>query len=497
MTKLFMTMVNMSISASWIVLAVLLFRLLLKKAPKWIAVLLWGVVAIRLICPLSIESGISLIPSAETIRPEIMTDKTPAIHSGIPIINNLINPVMEGFFAPDPAASANPLQIWIPVLVQLWVAGIAGMLVYTIVSYFRVKRKVGTAVLLRDNIFQSESVISPFVLGVFKPNIYLPFQMNEQDMEHVIAHEQAHIRRKDHLWKLLGFLILTLHWFNPLVWLGYILLCRDIELACDEKVIKELNNQQKADYSQALLTCSVNRRILAACPLAFGEVGVKERVKSVLNYKKPAFWVVAVAVVVLAVSAVCFLTNPTEPINPTEPTNPTDRVLNQLNNLEDYELADDKVIKQEEKTITLTIPLSNLPDSIYSKNGMEFDENEIVAYQNATTSIYLKKVMYANEGNENLYFCFDFSFNLPEEQGVLLYPYRLTDKNTGANSVGTVDRVLRADNGAFADAVKLRGQGSGDLIWFYVSTEALKQAQGTIHFDVWLNEITYSLEHDN
>lgn len=192
----------------------------------------------------------------------------------------------------------------------IWIVGIVGMLLYTVISYFKVKRKIGTAVLLRDNIFQSESVISPFVLGIIKPKIYLPFNMNEQDMSHVIAHEQAHIRRKDHWWKPFGFLLLALHWFNPLMWLGYVLLCRDIELACDEKVIKELNTEQKADYSQTLLACSVNRRMIAACPLAFGEVGVKNRVKSVLNYKKPAFWIILIAIVASAVVAVCFLTNP-------------------------------------------------------------------------------------------------------------------------------------------------------------------------------------------
>lgn len=311
MSEFFLTIVNMSISASWIVLAVLLLRLLLKKAPKWITVLLWGIVAVRLICPFTIESVMSLIPSAETISPEIMMDATPEINSGIPILNNTINPVISESFAPDPVTSANPLQILIPVLSVVWVVGIAVMLVYTAISYFKVKRKIGTAVLLRDNIFQSESVISPFVLGLIKPKIYLPFGMNEQDMSHVIAHEQAHIRRKDHWWKPFGFLILTLHWFNPLMWLGYILLCRDIELACDEKVIKELNTEQKADYSQALLTCSVNRRMIAACPLAFGEVGVKDRVRSVLNYKKPAFWIIVVAIITSVAVAVCFLTNPT------------------------------------------------------------------------------------------------------------------------------------------------------------------------------------------
>ncbi len=310
MSGFFLNIVNMSISASWIVLVVLLLRLLLKKAPKWIIVLLWGIVAVRLICPFTIESVMSLIPSAETISPEIMMDATPEINSGIPILNNTINPVISESFAPDPVTSANPLQILIPILSIVWVIGIIGMLLYTVISYFKVKRKIGTAVLLRDSIFQSENAVSPFVLGIVKPKIYLPFNMNEQDMEHVIAHEQAHILRKDHWWKPLGFLILTLHWFNPLMWLGYILLCRDIELACDEKVVKELNTEQKADYSQALLTCSVNRRMIAACPLAFGEVGVKNRVKSVLNYKKPAFWIVLIAIIASIVVALCFLTNP-------------------------------------------------------------------------------------------------------------------------------------------------------------------------------------------
>ncbi len=310
MSELFLNIVNMSISASWIILAVLLLRLLFKKAPKWIMMLLWGVVAVRLICPFTVESVISLIPSAETISPEIMIDGTPEINFGIPILNNTINPVISGNFAIDPATSANPLQILIPILSIIWVIGVVGMLLYSAISYFGVKRKISTAVLLRDNVFQSENVVSPFVLNLIRPKIYLPFDINEQNISYVIAHEQTHICRKDHLWKPFGFLLLAIHWFNPLMWLGYIFLCRDIELACDEKVIKEMNREQKADYSQALLTCSVNRRMIAACPLAFGEVGVKKRVKFVLSYKKPALWIVLIAIAVSIVVAVCFLTNP-------------------------------------------------------------------------------------------------------------------------------------------------------------------------------------------
>ena len=311
MNELFLKIINMSISASWLILAVLILRRVLKKAPKWVNVLLWGIVAVRLICPLSFESALSLIPSSETIPLDIEMAAKPTIDSGVPAINSVVNPVLSSFAPPQHVlTSANPLQIWIPILNIIWLIGVGALLLYTAVSYWRLCRKVDTAVRYKGNIFQSENVSSPFVLGIIKPRIYLPFNMNGQDLEHVVAHEQAHIRRKDHWWKPLGFLLLTIHWFNPLMWLAYVLLCRDIELACDEKVIKELGNEQRADYMQALVACSVNRRMIAACPLAFGEVGVKERVKSVMNYKKPAFWVIIIAVIICVGVAACFLTNP-------------------------------------------------------------------------------------------------------------------------------------------------------------------------------------------
>ena len=311
MSDLFLKIVNMSISASWLVVAVLILRLVLKKAPKWVNVLLWGIVAVRLICPFSFESALSLIPSSETIPLDIEMAVKPTIDSGVPAINSVVNPVLSSFAPPQHVlTSANPLQIWIPILNIIWLIGVGSLLLYTAVSYWRLCRKVDTAVRYKDNIFQSENVSSPFVLGIIKPRIYLPFNMNGQDLEHVVAHEQAHICRKDHWWKPLGFFLLTIHWFNPLIWWAYVLLCRDIELACDEKVIKGLSNEQRADYTQSLVACSVNRRMIAACPLAFGEVGVKERVKSVMNYKKPAFWVIIIAVNVCVGVAICFLTNP-------------------------------------------------------------------------------------------------------------------------------------------------------------------------------------------
>ena len=310
MNELFLKIINMSISASWLVLAVLILRFVLKKAPKWINVLLWGIVAIRLIFPFSFESTLSLIPSAETIPLNIGMDTTPTINSGISAINNAVNPIISQSNTPMAGASINPLQITIGIYEYIWIFGMIALALYTAISYWRLHRKVDTAVRYKDNIFQSENVSFPFVLGIIKPRIYLPFKMNGQYLEYVVAHEQAHICRKDHWWKPLGFLLLMIHWFNPLMWLAYVLLCRDIELACDEKVIKELGNEQRGDYTQALVACSVNRRMIAACPLTFGEVGVKERVKSVMNYKKPALWVIIIAVIVCVGVAVCFLTNP-------------------------------------------------------------------------------------------------------------------------------------------------------------------------------------------
>ena len=310
MNELFLKIINMSISASWLVLAVLILRFVLKKAPKWINVLLWGIVAIRLICPFSFESTLSLIPSAETIPLNIGMDTTPTINSGISAINNAVNPIISQSNTPMAGASVNLLQITIGIYEYIWIFGMIALALYTAISYWRLRRKVDTAVRYKDNIFQSENVSFPFVLGIIKPRIYLPFKMNGQYLEYVVAHEQAHICRKDHWWKPLGFLLLMIHWFNPLMWLAYVLLCRDIELACDEKVIKELGNEQRGDYTQALVACSVNRRMIAACPLAFGEVSVKERVKSVMNYKKPAFWVIIISVIVCVGVAVCFLTNP-------------------------------------------------------------------------------------------------------------------------------------------------------------------------------------------
>lgn len=310
MEVLFLKLVNMSLTASWLVLAVIAVRLVFRKTPKWILCLLWGLVALRLICPFSIESALSLIPSAEPLPQEMIYTAHPEIQSGIIILDEAVNPILESSLTPMEPASANPTQIWSFILSQVWILGMVLMLLYTLASYLLLKRKVATAIPLGKRIKQSEFVDSPFVLGIFCPVVYLPFGMAEADMAHVLAHEKAHIRRRDHWWKPFGFLLLSIYWFNPVLWVAYILLCRDIEAACDERVIRDMETDDRRAYSRALLNCSVHRRRIAACPLAFGEVGVKARVKGVMNYKKPAFWVLLIALVVSVVVAVCFLTNP-------------------------------------------------------------------------------------------------------------------------------------------------------------------------------------------
>ncbi len=310
MTNIFLHLVNMSITAGWIVLAVLILRLIFRKAPRWIHCLLWGLVGLRLLLPISIESVLSLIPSKETIPPEIMYSPTPQINSGIEVFNNAVNPVISESLTPGIGTSVNPVQLLIIIGSYVWLAGIALMLIYTLVSYLRLRSKVKVSIPTEKNAYICDNINTPFILGIIKPKIYLPSTLSAEDSAYVLAHENAHIKRRDYLWKPLGFLLLTVYWFNPLLWVGYILLCRDIELACDEKVLASSEGISKKEYSTALLNCSVPRRMIAACPLAFGEVGVKHRIKSILNYKKPAFWIICVALIASIIASVCLLTNP-------------------------------------------------------------------------------------------------------------------------------------------------------------------------------------------
>ncbi len=338
MANFFLEIVNMSITASYLIVAVIVLRLVLTKAPKWIRGILWGLVGIRLIVPFSFESMFSLMPSSSPITtgnmqaltgtdvgaPTVMSDFSMGAEATIENADAMGGmPAVEVSFGGDLSFST--------VLSIVWLIGLVAMLVYCAISYYRLNRQMAYAVLYngcasatedkectvknRDRkyiIYQSEKVVSPFVLGFIKPRIFVPFQMNESEMKCVIAHEKAHIARKDHWIKPIAFMILSFYWFNPLVWVAYILLCRDIELACDEKVIKEIGIEHKKAYSEVLLKCSAPGRMISACPLAFGEVGVKKRIMNVLNYKKPAFWIILVSLILCVVVAVCFMTKPKE-----------------------------------------------------------------------------------------------------------------------------------------------------------------------------------------
>ncbi len=310
MSTVFLKILNLSYSASWLILAVVIVRLLLKKAPKWINCLLWALVAVRLILPFSLESAMSLLPSGEVVPENIQATDVPHIETGINVVNSAVNPVMEETFAPASANSVNPMQVVVTVLCIAWVIGILAMAVYAFISYAKIKRSVREAALLEKGIMECDEVKSPFILGILRPVIYVPSGMDRETLELVLAHEKAHLKRRDYVWKPLGYALLSVYWFNPLSWISYILLCRDIESACDEKVIRDKSSDYMAAYSQALLDCSIQKRRIAACPVAFGETGVKMRIKNVLNYKKPAFWIIIASLIACVVLAVCFLTNP-------------------------------------------------------------------------------------------------------------------------------------------------------------------------------------------
>ncbi|MBQ3017183.1 MAG: hypothetical protein IJD79_10425 [Clostridia bacterium] len=309
MTDLFIRLFNISVSASFFVLAIILFRLIFKKAPKFISVLLFGLVGIRLILPFSIESSISLVPSKSTLPDGVELEKYPMIESGIPAVDEIVNPYFENSFAPMPEASANPLQIVFAILANIWLLVAALMLLYLVLSFTLLKLKLRESVAYNEGVRFSDRVKTPFILGIIKPKIYVPSDISESDLSIVIAHERAHIERGDHVWKPLAFVILSVYWFNPLFWLAYYFLCRDIELACDEKVMKNYNDEKKAEYSEALLKMSTEKSSLGACPLAFGEVGVKSRIRRIADYTKPAALLVALSVITTVILGACFLTD--------------------------------------------------------------------------------------------------------------------------------------------------------------------------------------------
>ena len=327
--QLFVGSLNLAVAASWLIAALLLLRPLLKKlAPKWVLCALWALVAVRLVCPVALQSDLSVYRLAgdavqssgqvtyfqdtgfcgdvryrpATLLPGVSAETPSTPDSTVPDATTAADAI------PQPQTPARSVDMNLPSI--LWAVGIYVMLMLALAGYLSLREDVAASIPLEGNVYLCDSIKSPFILGMFRPRIYLTSGMDEAARVCVLRHERAHLRRGDHLWKPLGFLLLAVYWYNPLVWAAYILFCRDMELACDERVIRDMAAEERATYSQALLDCSRGRHWVAACPLAFGEVGVKTRVKAVLWYKKPAFWAVLAAVVVCAVVAVCFLTNP-------------------------------------------------------------------------------------------------------------------------------------------------------------------------------------------
>lgn len=310
MNQIFLELLNNAVVSSVLIIVVLLIRICIKKAPKWITCVLWGMVAIKLVLPFRIESVLSLIPSSKLVPVEMEYQSAPQVTTGVTAMNDVVNPVLASDFASNGVASVSPMQMVISVLSVLWVMGMVILCIYFVVSYCLLRKRVALSKNILENVYACDAVNSPFILGIIRPRIYLPSGMDQDTLECVLAHEKAHLRRLDHIWKPFGFLVLTLYWFNPLCWISYVLLCKDIEFACDELVMKDKDKEWKITYCQALLDCSIKRKAIAACPIAFGEVSVKDRVRSVLHYKKPAFWIVVVAVLSCAVVAVCFMTSP-------------------------------------------------------------------------------------------------------------------------------------------------------------------------------------------
>lgn len=479
----------MSLAASWLIIVIVILRLVLGSTPKWGNVLLWSIVAIRLICPFTIESPVSLIPSSIG-NGELVSEWADSYIGDIDIHHlNSVNydaaigagrePVSdsEGCYyvvtKHDQLGEPDTIQnTVIPILSVVWLTGIGTMFLCAAISYIQLRKRVGASIPLQDRILICDDIQTPFILGIFKSRIYIPSGTNEVQLPHIIAHENAHLKRHDNWWKPLGYFVLAIHWFNPLVWISYIFLCRDIELACDEKVIRELNQHESIAYSEALLSCSMNRRTVMVCPLSFGEVSVKERVKHVLNYKKPAFWIIVVALLSCIVIAVCFLTDP--------------KKIHLENIVEENGYA---ITSQERYDFTLSIPKDKLPDTIYEPGGHQFKKDEMIVYHTDTTNVYLECVMPSNETEDQLYFIFNFSYNLPQSGKILVPHYR--DNNGFSAGINLRNKTLFTQTEQYTDAVRIRAQGPDEQFSFYVSTDACRSATGSLMMDVFCWEWTY------
>ncbi len=498
MNGIFTNLVNMSISASILAGIVLILRFVLKSAPRWIFVLLWGIVAIRLVCPVTLESNASLMPATEwvsvnAVTGPVVTPIASQTDTSVPSI-----PTHPDIQAPEYTATGHePFVEEEPVtktsvLPYIWLAGIAVMLVYAVVSFVRLYRRVSDGVKLRDRVYQSEKTASPFVLGFFKPRIFIPYSLKAESTEYVIAHEMAHIRRHDHWWKPLGYLLLSLHWFNPVMWVAYVLLCRDIESACDEKVVRDMSIPERADYSEALLGCSVKARGVSACPLAFGETGVKSRIKSVLSYKKPAFWVIIISLLLCVGLVVFFLTSPEGNKDIAKNTELGEiTLIDRIVSREGY-----CVIEQRFTDISLGIHTARIMPAVTEGVEYEFLPEQRPAYLADGTQIYLKRVSQVKGDDTKLILTFDFEHSLDENGGSFLSPWTLTDNDTYLTVFNVANRKLYGVPNDYDNAVLTAGQGPDFEISVYVLKEALRHTGDDAVVVVTLNQLTYLKDYE-
>lgn len=375
----FVKLLNLSITAGWLILVVLVVRVLFRRMPKWVNCLMWGAVALRLVLPFSLESVFSLQPSAEPIQMSTQIEGEtypymPSVNSRLPVIDNAINPVLQETFAYEETDSVAPLQVVTEIAGWIWLVGLVGFLLFAGISTIRLKCMVREAVpYKKGRVYVCDAVKSPFILGLIRPGIYLPATLKEEDAEYILAHERAHLKRGDHLWKPVGYLLLSVYWFNPLCIVAYFFLCKDIELACDEKVIRNMDLVEKKEYSKVLLACATQRRFVMVCPLAFGEVGVKERVKSVLKHKKAALWLTVIAILVCTVVAVCFLTNPKEVDTSEETSGKAEQSLENQGNTTDE--TDSQVL---EKVQAIYQPIAEAYEEFWRiRNQIHTDDKEI------------------------------------------------------------------------------------------------------------------------
>ena len=447
MSKLFLIVLNMSLTASYVILFVILIRLLLKKTPKIISYALWGVVAFRLIIPFSFESMFSLMPrntNAVPIPHDIIYQQNPQINSGIEAVDSFVS---QSPPAPNVGASVNPLQVHIEIGVYIWVIGIIALLVYSLVSILILKRQLKNAQLIGQNIYESENLKTPFVLGLIKPNIYLPVGLNATERSYILLHEQAHIHRKDHIIKILAFLILSIHWFNPLVWIAFILMSTDMELSCDEQVLKEMHEDIKKPYANSLLSLATGRHILNGSPLAFGEGNVRGRIKNVLNYKKPRFWIVVISIMVVTVVGIGLMANP---IN-------KEGILSNVLNQDGYATYE----IQKPVTFTAYIESTWIP-----KNENEVIELNKEIGKVGKVGILLESVMH--RGND-IYFNFDAKQFINYDSGEFLYNAILNEDGT-ITSYNLSDSFNIYDKNTKID-VGQRGFGPGSKFSFGIDIE--------------------------